>query len=264
MSYQGPAFDTLIHACLTCATYVCRRQNYSTSHNLRAWTQEANWPYRGQTHKAVLAVGWWGMHKCMRACVWMCAMVGIGEWGGVWEALPSILLLWKSSHERPCQELQWGLSRPSQRQSRLNDATAHSHSWSQELLQLLLFRTHSEEWDSKTVQMQEDKWGLKGQQKGGFNWSLRIVSGACEAAAGEEMSKTCTRECALMTGVITDKCWMEKGASGGQWQIDFKKTQSKHIRQKADAEWRPLQLKRDLQGPILSLPTGTSLSSCKV
>ncbi|KAA8584546.1 hypothetical protein FQN60_008331 [Etheostoma spectabile] len=32
-----------------------------------------------------------------------------------------------SSHERPCQKLQCGLSRPSQRQSRLHDAAPHSH-----------------------------------------------------------------------------------------------------------------------------------------
>lgn len=40
-------------------------ESYSTSHSLIVWTQEANWPYRGQTHKAVLAVGWRGMRKCM-------------------------------------------------------------------------------------------------------------------------------------------------------------------------------------------------------
>lgn len=49
-------------------------------------------------------------------------------WGGGLEALPPILRLLKSSHERPCQELQCGLHRPSQSQSRLRDATARSHS----------------------------------------------------------------------------------------------------------------------------------------
>lgn len=48
-------------------------------------------------------------------------------WGGL-EALPPILRLLKSSHERPCQELQCGLRRPSQSQSRLRDATTRSHS----------------------------------------------------------------------------------------------------------------------------------------
>lgn len=55
------------------------------------------------------------MHVCV--CVWR---------GCRWEALPPILLLLKSSHERPCQERQCGLSRPSQRQSRLHDATTHT------------------------------------------------------------------------------------------------------------------------------------------
>lgn len=55
------------------------------------------------------------MPKCVRVCVW---------W---WEALPPILLLLKSSHERPCQDRQCGLSRPDQHQSRLHDAVAHSH-----------------------------------------------------------------------------------------------------------------------------------------
>lgn len=53
----------------------------------------------------------------------MCADEGGGR---RWEALPPILLLLKSSHERPCQELQCGLSRPSQRQSRLHDAATHT------------------------------------------------------------------------------------------------------------------------------------------
>ncbi|MEQ2250610.1 hypothetical protein ILYODFUR_002754 [Ilyodon furcidens] len=58
----------------------------------------------------------------------VCVCVFFG--GGVllrWEAFPPILLLLKSSHERPCQELQCGLSRLSQRQSRLHDATTHTH-----------------------------------------------------------------------------------------------------------------------------------------
>lgn len=123
---KNPAFLPLIHTCFTCATYISHysvylqmTESYSTSHSFIVWTQEANWPYRGQTHKAVLAVGWRGMRKCM--CVYVCG----GGWR--WEALPPILLLLKSSHERPCQELQCGLSRPSQRQSRLHDAASHSH-----------------------------------------------------------------------------------------------------------------------------------------
>jgi len=132
-------------------------KNCSTSHNLILWSQEANWPYRGQTHKAVLAVGWRGMHKSMCACVYMCV---IGGWWR-WEALPPILLLLKSSHERPCQDLQCGLSRPSQRQSRLDDATTHSHSWSQALPQLLLFRSHSEEWDS----VLQNKTNARGEKR---------------------------------------------------------------------------------------------------
>lgn len=35
----------------------------STSHSLIVWTQEVNWPYRGQTHKVVLAV--WCRAMCM-------------------------------------------------------------------------------------------------------------------------------------------------------------------------------------------------------
>lgn len=59
-----------------------------------------------------------------QAHVCVCVRVDMG-WR--WEALPPILLLLKSSHERSCQELQCGLSRPSQGQSRLHDAT-HSPS----------------------------------------------------------------------------------------------------------------------------------------
>lgn len=57
----------------------------------------------------------------MRICVYVCGK------GRQWEALPPILLLLKSSHERPCQELQCGLSRPSQHQSRLHDAATRSY-----------------------------------------------------------------------------------------------------------------------------------------
>lgn len=55
----------------------------------------------------------------------MCVCVRV-DMGWRWEALPPILLLLKSSHERSCQELQRGLSGPSRGQSRLHDAT-HTH-----------------------------------------------------------------------------------------------------------------------------------------
>lgn len=59
------------------------------------------------------AVAWYAQaHVCVRV-----------DMGWRWEALPPILLLLKSSHERSCQELQCGLSGPSQGQSRLHDAT---------------------------------------------------------------------------------------------------------------------------------------------
>lgn len=62
------------------------------------------------------AVAWYAQaHVCVCVCVW--------DMGWRWEALPPILLLLKSSHERSCQELQCGLSGPSQGQSRLQDAT---------------------------------------------------------------------------------------------------------------------------------------------
>lgn len=58
-------------------------ESYGTSHSLIVWTQEANWSYRGQTHKAVLAVGWRGMRKCMCVCVQgMCVEVGGEVVGG--------------------------------------------------------------------------------------------------------------------------------------------------------------------------------------
>lgn len=137
------AFLALIHAHLPFTFYVRSNsvyfemtENTSTSHSLIVWTQEANWPYRGQTHKVVLA----GV-VCLSACVYACGR------GRPWEALPPILLLLKSSHEHPCQELQYGLSGPGQPQSRLHDA---SYSWFGELLQPLLFRPQSKELDRKT------------------------------------------------------------------------------------------------------------------
>lgn len=119
-TYTTPAILLLIHTSPSLHTlvYLDMTESCSTSHSLVVWTQETNGPYRGQTHKIVLAVWWRGMRKCM--CVCVCG------WGWWWEALPPILLLLKSSHERPCQDLQCGLSRPGQRQSRLHDAT-HSH-----------------------------------------------------------------------------------------------------------------------------------------
>lgn len=113
-------------------------ESYCTSRCLIVWTQEVNGPYQGQTHKAILAVGWRGVHTCV--CVYVCG------WGWRWELLPPILLLVKSSHERPCQKLQCGLSRPGLRQCRLHDATAAvRHGRSQALLQLLLFRRQHKE-----------------------------------------------------------------------------------------------------------------------
>lgn len=76
------AFLALIHAHLftsyvrSNSVYREMTENTSTSHSLIVWTQEANWPYRGQTHKVVLAVWWRGMPKCMCVCVWTGAAVG--------------------------------------------------------------------------------------------------------------------------------------------------------------------------------------------
>lgn len=138
------------------SVYLQKAECCSTSHSLIVWTQEANWPYRGQTHKAILAVGWRGMHKCMCAC----ASVYVCREGRQWEALPPILLLLKSSHERPCQELQCGLSRPSQRQSRLHDATTRSHTADLRHCCSCCCSGHrARSWtvSSQTEEMQEDK-----------------------------------------------------------------------------------------------------------
>lgn len=77
----------LIHTRLTrassishCSVYLQKTESCSTSHSLVVWTQEANWPYRGQTHKAVLAVGWRGMHKCM--CSWASVCMCVDGGGG--------------------------------------------------------------------------------------------------------------------------------------------------------------------------------------
>lgn len=64
------------------SVYLQMTESCSTSHSLIVWTQEAKRPYRGQTHKAVLAVGWRGMRKCMCVCVERGEEEGGGGGGG--------------------------------------------------------------------------------------------------------------------------------------------------------------------------------------
>lgn len=192
-------------------------ESYGTSHSLIVWTQEANWSYRGQTHKAVLAVGWRGMRKCMCVCVQgMCVEVG-GRW---WEALPPILLLLKSSHERPCQELQCGLSRPSQRQSRLHDAATLSHTADLRsycsCCRLGYRAKGAGQSVRRNARREESKRKVEGKKtKGRLKWSLRE-----EPREGPERLRMKWRvqwqEYALMIGVslLTNHEWVQLEVSG--------------------------------------------------
>lgn len=125
---KSPAFHGLIHTCLTRAACIshCRVYTVFTRDSSIAPFTTSQCRLRKQTgliggrHTKLFKQQ--GGEVCISACVYVCG----GGWR--WEALPPILLLLKSSHERPCQELQCGLSGLSQRQSRLHDAVTHSHS----------------------------------------------------------------------------------------------------------------------------------------
>lgn len=112
-------------------------ESCSTSHSLIVWTQEANRPYRGQTHKVVLVVWWRGMRKCM--CVWTgVAVGGTSSYSSAveefpWAPLPGATVWPEQAKPAPVS--------PTWRHTL-------SHSWSQELPQLLLFRPRSNELDS--------------------------------------------------------------------------------------------------------------------
>lgn len=151
-TYTTPATLLLIHTfpSLHTLVYLDMTESCSTSHSLVVWTQETNWPYRGQTHKIVLDVWWRGMPKFVCVCVWMgVAVGGTSSYSSAFEEFPWAPL--PGSTVWPEQ------ARPAP----VSPAWRHafSHSWSQERPGLLLFAPWSKELDSVscTKQGQEEK-----------------------------------------------------------------------------------------------------------
>lgn len=103
--------------------------------------------------------------------------------------------------------------------------THTTHSWSQELLQLLLFRPQSKELgavlrDRTNARREDSKEKLK-ERRRKEDWTGVLRERRREVV--DEMTgtgKTCTQECALMTGVITNKPWMDNIAVRRQLQSD--------------------------------------------
>ena len=212
---------SLLPPALVTTVYICKMtESYGTSHSLIVWTQEVNWSYRGQTHKAVLAVGWRGMRKCMCVCTgYVCGGGGGEAVGGTssyssaveefpWAPLPGATVWPEQAEPAPVS--------PTWRRYTL------SHSWSQELLQLLPFRSPGKrswaECSNKREKRRQQKksWRKEDEGKTEVKFKRREKREGPETA--DEMTGT---DAGIRTddlSAVTYKPWMS--AVGGQWQSD--------------------------------------------